>query len=125
MGYRESRDGNEREIVDALEAHGATVQRQAGRNGRPDLLVGYGGQNTLMEVKNPNTRRSGASDSGWVREGDVMSGGEFSKLGERYGVQKAARLSTKQARWFMRWEGAPPFIVETAQEALAAVGISN
>ena len=45
------RDDNERAIVDALKAHGATVVQLSGR-GVPDLLVGYAHEVwVLMEVK--------------------------------------------------------------------------
>jgi Holliday junction resolvase len=47
-------DLNHRIIVDALRAAGATVTvlSNSGLPGLPDLLVGYGGHNLLMEVKN-------------------------------------------------------------------------
>lgn len=44
------RDKNEREIIEALQAAGATVQ-QLSAKGVPDLLVGKNGVNLLMEVK--------------------------------------------------------------------------
>ena len=44
------RDKNERAIVQALRTAGATVT-QLSRTGAPDLLVGYNGQNFLIEVK--------------------------------------------------------------------------
>ena len=45
-------DGNQKEIVKALRGVGASVQSMARLGkGAPDLLVGYGGQNWLMEVK--------------------------------------------------------------------------
>ena len=47
------RDSNEREIINALEAAGATVC-QLSIKGMPDLLVGYYGNNYLMEVKSRN-----------------------------------------------------------------------
>jgi len=50
MRYSAKRDDNEQDIVDALEACGATVQRLDAK-GVPDLLVGYRNQNLLMEVK--------------------------------------------------------------------------
>ena len=48
------RDANEREIIQALRAAGATVVALNGI-GVPDLLVGYKGRNYLLEVKNPET----------------------------------------------------------------------
>jgi hypothetical protein len=44
------RDGNEKPIIAALRAVGASVQ-QISMKGAPDLLVGWNGQNYLMEVK--------------------------------------------------------------------------
>lgn len=46
------RDTNERLIVDALTSVGASVQPLSDK-GVPDLLVGWRGQNFLMEVKTP------------------------------------------------------------------------
>lgn len=51
--YAKKRDSNEAEIVTALEAAGAQVERLD----RPvDLLVGFSGQTFLMEVKDPAGR---------------------------------------------------------------------
>ena len=48
-------DSNQDGIVKLLEEHGATVQKLTSNgHGCPDLLVGYGGRNFLMEIK---TRR--------------------------------------------------------------------
>lgn len=45
-------DSNQREIVDALRAHGASVQTLAAvGKGVPDLLVGHAERNLLLEVK--------------------------------------------------------------------------
>lgn len=44
------RDTNEREIVATLTQVGATVQKLSAK-GCPDLLVGFKGQNFLMEIK--------------------------------------------------------------------------
>lgn len=44
------RDGNEREIIKALRAAGYSVQQLSGK-GVPDLLVGIGGVNVLLEIK--------------------------------------------------------------------------
>ena len=55
MRQSAKRDGNEAEIVDALEACGASVQR-IDAAGVPDLLVGYRNQNLLMEVKTKEER---------------------------------------------------------------------
>jgi Holliday junction resolvase len=44
------RDLNEREVIDALKAVGATVV-QISETGAPDLLVGFRGQTHLLECK--------------------------------------------------------------------------
>lgn len=47
-------DGNQKEIVEALRAAGATVRSTAHVGyGFPDLVVGVRGQNFLLEVKTP------------------------------------------------------------------------
>lgn len=51
--YAKKRDGNEREIIAALEAIGCEVETLD----RPvDLLVGFRGQTFLLEVKDPAGR---------------------------------------------------------------------
>ena len=53
-------DANQAHIVAALRAIGATVQSIAAvGKGAPDLLVGYGGQNYLLEIKDPAQPPSG------------------------------------------------------------------
>ena len=49
--YAKRRDDNEEEIVKALESIGCTVVRL---DTPVDLLVGRGGRNILLEVKNPS-----------------------------------------------------------------------
>jgi hypothetical protein len=52
MGPRKRVDTNQKEIVTALRNAGATVHLlSAVGQGCPDLLVGYGGVNFLLEVK--------------------------------------------------------------------------
>jgi hypothetical protein len=58
--HANTRDGNEKEIVDALRHLGASVVRMD----KPcDLLVGYRGRNYLIEVKLPLGKRGGSSHS--------------------------------------------------------------
>ncbi len=52
---KKKRDGNEGDLVRALELVGADVERLDLANG-PDLLVGFRGRNWLLEVKNPDGR---------------------------------------------------------------------
>ena len=60
MGRTAARiDENQPEIVKALRQVGCTVQSLAGvGNGCPDLLVGFRGQNMLMEVKDGDKKPS-------------------------------------------------------------------
>ncbi len=52
-------DENQPDIVAALRQIGATVQPlHTVGSGCPDLLVGYRGQNFLLEVKNPKQKPS-------------------------------------------------------------------
>lgn len=52
-------DKNQKTIVDALRSIGASVQtlHQVGK-GVPDLLVGWRGENYLLEIKNPSRPKS-------------------------------------------------------------------
>lgn len=63
-------DENQAEIVAALRAAGASVQvLSAVGQGCPDLLVGFGGENLLFEVKNkslpPSRRRLTPDEAAW------------------------------------------------------------
>ena len=91
MRQAAKRDENEAGIILALEAAGATVQ-QLSMKDVPDLLVGYHGQNFIMEVK--NTERHVAEDK---------------------------ELSAGQERWISRWMGYV-WIVHNPEEALRAIG---
>lgn len=97
MNYAKKRDKNEAEIVLALELAGAAVQK-LGDPGVPDLLVSFGGVLHLLEVKNPNAKGGGKYNTG---EGS---------------------LTATQTRWWSKWKGKRPVIVQTSAEALAAIG---
>jgi len=63
-------DANHTEIVNALQAIGASVTSLADVGGGcPDLLVGYRGQNMLLEVKDgrkpPSARGLTAAEQKW------------------------------------------------------------
>ena len=66
-------DANQKEIVEHLRKMGATVQplHTVGR-GCPDLLVGYGGTNYLLEVKDgdkpPSQRKLTPDEQSWHDE---------------------------------------------------------
>jgi len=82
------RDGNEPEIVAALEAAACDVVRTSTPG---DLVVGRAGRNYLLEVKNPKGRR---------------------------------KLTTEQLIFLKNWRGQYA-VVETVDEALAAVGLRS
>lgn len=99
--YAARRDENEQAVVDALEAAGASVTRL----GQPiDLLVGYQGRNTLLEVKKQLGPRGGMSSAN--AQGN---GGD-------------AVYTKKQLDWRKAWRGELPITVRTPAEALAAIG---
>jgi hypothetical protein len=69
-------DRNQTEIVTALRAIGATVQSLAAiGKGCPDLLIGFGGKNFLMEIK----------------DGEA--------------VLSKQKLTLDQAGWHLQWRG--------------------
>ena len=70
-------DDNQKLIVNALRIAGASVQSLAATGkGCPDLLVGYGGVNYLMEIKDGNK------------------------------VPSAQKLTIDQEHWHSVWKGA-------------------
>lgn len=97
MNYAKQRDANEAEIVTALEAAGAAVQK-LGEPGVPDLLVSFGDVLHLLEVKNPNAKGGGKYNTG------------------------DGALTARQSKWWAKWKGKRPVIVQTAAEALTAIG---
>lgn len=86
-------DANQPEIVRELSARGASVQSLSGVGaGVPDLLVGYRGVTYLLEVKD------GAKPP------------------------SARELTLEQIDWHVEWRGGPCVVVNSADEALAAIG---
>lgn len=102
MKYARKRDANEKDIVRALEAAGASVTR-LGDPGVPDLLVGYQGATFLLEVKLPLEDRAAA-------------GGRRESQGGRGDLTKA------QVAWWDSWRGAKAHVVRSVDEALVAIG---
>jgi hypothetical protein len=98
------RDSNEQDIVDALEAIGATVTRLSGE-GLPDLLVGLGGSMWLLEVKQPLGPRGGK-----------RAGGASQKSAGGDGV-----LTEDQRKWWAEWKGPVAIVVRSPDEAVSAV----
>ena len=85
-------DGNQGDIVAALEAVGASVQSLAAvGNGCPDLLVGFRGTNFVIEVKDPAQPAN------------------------------KRRLNSHQKPWHAEWRGRA-HLVETVEQALLVVG---
>lgn len=98
------RDDNEPDVVAALQAAGAGVQRLDGR-GLPDLLVGFRDQLWLLEVKRVGEeRRTVHRGRGNTLEGPL------------------AGLTPDQREWWAHWKGPAPVIVQSAEEALRAIG---
>lgn len=84
-------DDNQREIVDALKAIGATVTSTANLGkGFPDIAVGYYGQNFLLEIKDGSKPPS------------------------------ARKLTEDEERWHDHWKGQKA-VVSSVEEALREV----
>jgi Holliday junction resolvase len=89
-------DANQTEIVQALRKAGATVQSLAATGcGVPDLLVGFGGATYLLEVKDGSKPLS------------------------------ARKLTPDQVEWHANWKGGPLVVVESAEQALSVVGLTQ
>jgi hypothetical protein len=110
VSYRprpKARDASEPNIVAALEAIGASVERidSDKRKGVLDLVVGFRGRDRWLEVKNPPStrtrrRKNGDATLGYAPETDP---------------------TPEQVRWMAGWKGARPVVVRTPAEAIAAV----
>lgn len=86
-------DANQAQIVSALRAAGASVQSLAAvGDGVPDLLVGHKGCTYLVECKNGRLPPS------------------------------ARELTKDQIEWHVNWRGGACVVVNSADEALAAIG---
>lgn len=86
-------DANHVQIVSALRAAGASVQSLAAvGDGVPDILAGYRGQTYLIECKDGKKPPS------------------------------ARELTKDQIEWHVNWRGGACVVVNSADEALAAIG---
>lgn len=86
-------DANQTQVVSALRAAGVSVQSLAAvGNGVPDLLCGFRGKLSLLEVKDGSK------------------------------VKSARKLTTAQTDWHAIWADMPLFVVETPEQALKALG---
>ena len=96
MRKRAKVDSNQTAIVDALRKAGAFVQSMAAiGRGCPDLLAGYRGQTYILELKDGSK------------------------------VPSARRLTEDQLRWHAQWTGGPLMVVESADDALKAIGATS
>lgn len=87
-------DANQAQVVSALRAAGVSVQSLAAvGNGVPDLLCGFRGKLSLLEVKD---------------------GGK---------APSARKLTAAQNDWHTTWSDMPLFVVETPDQALKALGV--
>ena len=96
MRRKARRDRNETTIVALARRLGASVEYLDLKDG-PDLVVGWQGQNWLIEVKRPLGRRGGASEDG-------------------------QRLSHGQERWHAAWKGKVA-VVRTLEDLRALLGV--
>lgn len=99
------RDDNEAAIVEALRLAGASVQRLDAA-GCPDLLVGRRERLFLVEVKRVGEERRVVHRG----RGNTLDG-------------PLAGLTPDQREWWAHWKGPPPVIVQSAEEALRAIGV--
>ena len=98
------RDANERDIIIALRARGATVEQLDGY-GVPDLLVAFRGRLYLLEVKEPSR----------------VDGKAHKRSDSKY-----PELTPAQVRWWSAWSDhfhCRPTIVHNPDEARCAVGL--
>jgi len=82
-------DDNQKDIVKALRAIGATVRIVTQGEGIPDLLVGFRGHTVLMEVKDGNKPPS------------------------------ARKLTEAEQKFFEEWRGGMLAVVESVDDAIA------
>lgn len=95
------RDDNEPEIIKALLAAGASVLTIKAKDAC-DLLIGFRGVNYLQEVKQGTDGKTRRTTRGKRTDADGRLQG--------------------QAEFAASWRGAPPVVVRTPAEALAAIG---
>jgi hypothetical protein len=90
-------DAGQQAIIDALRRIGCTVEYIQGRAGLPDLVVGLGGHNFLLEVKAVAGPRGGLSEKG-------------------------QKKNAAQEAWHAHWRGHVA-TVRTPEEACALVSV--
>lgn len=93
LRHNARRDQAEGPIIEALRRCGCSVERLSKKD-VPDLLVGYQGENHLLEIK---------SDA-------------------KISHKKGTGASDGQLQWACDWRGKKPRLVRTIDEALRAIG---
>lgn len=104
------RDESEPDIVKALQAAGATVDR-LNDWGVPDLLLSYRARTILVECKNPSksSKANGAVGRIPLAERGLLTD------------RQIGMLTDKQVDWWRTWDGGPAYVVETPEQALAVL----
>lgn len=93
MRHAYRKDRAQGPIGDALRSIGASVESIDVSRGLPDLLVGFRGETFLLEVKTAKDKVN----------------------------RKHPELRPSQVAFMARWRGRPPVVVNTPEEAVAAV----
>lgn len=106
MKYARKRDANERSIIEALESAGAAVVQL--EPPAPDLLVEFANVTWLVEVKD----HEGGVETRVAHRRNSLEG-------------EHACLTPSQVKWWARWRGKKPIIVQNAEEALRAIGVKR
>ena len=89
-------DGNQAEIIRAIEAVGGKCQDLASvGSGCPDVLASFRNKMYLIEIKNPEKQES-----------------------------KRRKLDESQVKWHEKWQ-APVHVVETVDEVLKLIGATR
>ena len=96
--YRSKKDANQNEIVTGLEEAGCTVidMSAINKSGVPDLCVGFGSKNYLIEIVGPDKLKRFPPDG----------------------------LSDNQIEWHKHWNGSV-YKAASTQEALDVMGIGH
>ena len=87
MRYAARTDANQREVVDALRAFGATVLVTSQLKNAFDILVGYRGSTYLMEIKDGEKSRSATK----LTDGEIKCAESFAKVGVPYWIVYSAK----------------------------------
>lgn len=103
LRYRTRPDDNQKEIDAALRSVGATVLCLGDvGNGCPDRLIGFRGENILLETKNKTTGKS------------------LSRA-----IKDRGQLNDGQVKFHESWRGRKPVVVFDVDEALVAIGAKS